>query len=505
REAQREAQREAEHKLKETGVYSLRQWDVYDKKEQVNPLVRAVLNAALDAIRSYEKKEEEERQRQLREEEQRRQVGETLSGVYESVFNATWNHVMKVSGDSEGVGMEVREGRPSREWTDKEVKYFPLGGAIKGKSKKSTSAKGVAKTKGPLAELIVLHSEKGWPYDVFEELGECDCYVTREIVRVWMIVETDIKNWLVQNAGRVRATLRLLIGTPGIGKSMGTGSYLLYQLLHYDKERLPVVAYFVSGKMYLFDKVRNQVRFYRSQKEAEAIISMLSKSVRGYIIYDVAKQGSEPSIDMPPTAWGMILLSSPNKDNFKGWEKRRRARRTIIECPSMSELKAMCVWIHRDKAEKKKQKEWKVVEERISNVGPIPRYIFCSESEYGDRLDAVDEALSCITPSNAELYFGVNKEGSWQGQDPCHKLVEIKRVSTGRGTEKYYNDPLTNPIRDRIRDRVGDALDTSALLMSLLLPFEEMVPKIMETFAVAAFLHEEFVKRVHKKLKEIVP
>ncbi|KEG11935.1 retrotransposon hot spot (RHS) protein [Trypanosoma grayi] len=489
REVQRELLRKAERKLKETGVYSLQQWDVYDKKEQVIPLVRGVLNAALSVAKNKSPLLN----------------GEVMTEAYESVLNVTWSHVVEVPGHSEGVGMEVREGKPSREWTDSEVGYLLPGGASKGKNKESTSAEGVADPQELCVELMVLHSEKGWPYDVFEELGECDCYVTREVDRVWKIVETDIENWLVQNAGRVRATLRLLIGTPGIGKSMGVGSYLLYQLLHYDKERLPVVAYFVAGKMYLFDKVRNQVRFYRSQTEAEAIISMLSKSVRGYIIYDVAKQGSEPSIDMPPSTWGMILLSSPNEVNFKGWEKQKRALRNIINCPSMSDLRAMSLWIHRDRPAEEQEKEWKVVEERINNVGPIPRYIFGSESEYNGRLKAVETALTCITPSNAELYFGVHKGCSWQGQDLCQMLGKITRYSAPGEAEYYCNDPLAPAIREAIRYRAGDALDTSAALMSLLLPFDEMVPKIMEKFAVVAFLHEEFVKRVHKKLKEIVP
>ncbi|KEG06939.1 retrotransposon hot spot (RHS) protein [Trypanosoma grayi] len=176
-----------------------------------------------------------------------------------------------------------------------------------------------------------------------------------------------------------------------------------------------------------------------------------------------------------------------------------------MDCPSMSELKAMSLWIHRDKPEEEQEKEWKVVEERISNVGPIPRHIFCSEIKYNGRLKAVEAALTRITPSNADLYFGVHKEGSWQGQDPCHKLVKITRYSAPGEAEYYCNDPLAPSIRKTIKDRVGDALDTSAALMSMLLPFDEMVPKIMEKFAVGAFLHEEFVKRVHKKLKEIVP
>ncbi|KEG06094.1 retrotransposon hot spot (RHS) protein, partial [Trypanosoma grayi] len=412
-----EAQSEAEPKLKETGVYSLRQWDVYDKKEQVNPLVRGVLNAALDAIRRYEE-EGEERRRQLRDEDKRRQVREPLPGVYESIFNATWNHVVEVPGDSEGVGMEVREGRPSREWTDEEVGYVSLGGAIKGKSKKSTSAEGMAKTKEPLAELIVLHSEKGWPYTWLMAEASCDCHIGRETERVWRIIKRDVDEWFACRGGDDEGPeKRLLIGTPGIGKSMGTGSYLLYQLLHYDKERLPVVAYFIKDYVFIFHNARGEeqgrVEYYDNLEEGRRAVVRLSLTVRGYIIYNVAKQGSEPHHALPPTAWGMIVVSSPNEENFKGWYKQSEALCIIIDCPKKSELKARCMWIHHDKAEKEQQKEWKVVEERISKVGPIPRCVFCSEIEYRGRIDAVDEALSCITPSNADLYFGVHKGCAW--------------------------------------------------------------------------------------------
>ncbi|KEG13455.1 retrotransposon hot spot (RHS) protein [Trypanosoma grayi] len=226
----------------------------------------------------------------------------------------------------------------------------------------------------------VLHSEKGWPYDVFEELEERDCYVTREIVRVWKIVENDIENWLVQNAAGVRATLRLLIGTPGIGKSMGAGSYLLYQLLHYDKKRRPVVAYIVADYVYLFDKTRGEgqgrVEYYDNLEGGVSAVVDLSLTVRGYIIYDVAKQRSEPHHALPPSTWGMILLSSPNEVNFKGWGKRQKTLRIIIDCPKKSKLKAMCVGIHRDKPEEDQQTEWKVVEERINNAVQLPRHIF---------------------------------------------------------------------------------------------------------------------------------
>ncbi|KEG07263.1 retrotransposon hot spot (RHS) protein, partial [Trypanosoma grayi] len=341
------------YELQNKGVYSLRQWDVYDKKEQVIPLVRGVLNSALDAIRSYEKKEE--RRRKLREEEQRQKVGESLSGAYESVFNATWNHVMKVPGDSEGVGMRVRKGKPSREWTDKEVGYVPLGGAVgtngsnanrenmaktkePRENEEGTSAEGMADPNKPPAELMVLNSEKGWPYTWLMPEASCDCHIGREMERVWRIIKRDVDEWFESRGGDDEGPKkRLLIGTPGIGKSMGTGSYLLYQLLHYDKERLPLVAYFIKDFVYIFDKTKGEgqgrVGYYDNLEEGRRAVVDLSLTVRGYIIYDVAKQGSEPHHALPPKGWGIFVLSSPNKDNFKGWEKQWGARRIIMNCP----------------------------------------------------------------------------------------------------------------------------------------------------------------------------
>ncbi|KEG12216.1 retrotransposon hot spot (RHS) protein, partial [Trypanosoma grayi] len=472
--------RRALDKLNETGVYSLQQWDVYGKKEQVIPLVGGMLNVSLSVAKN----------------ESPLLKGEVMMGVYESVFNATWNHVVEVPGDSEGIGMRVRKGKPSREWTDEEVEYFPPGTVYE--NEEGTSAEGMADPQEPRAELMVLNSEKGWPYTWLMAKTMCDCHIGRETERVWRIVKRDVDEWFACRGGNDAGPgKRLLVGTPGIGKSMGTGSYLLYQLLHYDEELLAVVAYVIKDYVFIFHKARGEeqgrVEYYKNLEGGVGAVVDLSLTVRGYIIYDVAKQGSEPHHALPPKGWGMIVVTSPNEDNFMGWEKQRRALRIIIDCPETSELNARCVWINRDKAEKQQQKEWKVVEERIEHIGPLPRYIFCSEIEYRGRVKAVGKALTCITPSNAELYFGVNKEGSWEGQDPCHKLVKITRYSAPGEPECYCNDPLAPAIGGKIRVRVGDAVDASAVLMSLLLPFDEMVPKIMEKFAVAAFLHEEFV------------
>ncbi|PWU92841.1 putative retrotransposon hot spot protein (RHS) [Trypanosoma cruzi] len=71
---------------------------------------------------------------------------------------------------------------------------------------------------------------------------------------------------------------RVLIGTPGIGKSVAAGSYLLYQLLHCDVEKSQVVVHcFGGGDAYVSDKTTRAVTRYGDE---DMCISEL-KSLRG--------------------------------------------------------------------------------------------------------------------------------------------------------------------------------------------------------------------------------
>ncbi|KAH9601007.1 Trypanosome RHS [Trypanosoma melophagium] len=102
---------------------------------------------------------------------------------------------------------------------------------------------------------MVLTSEIGWPYTKFSMKESCDIYVNKEVMRTCHKILKDLDEYFVDNVhAKKEPTPYVLIGTPGIGKSFAAGSFLLYQLLHYDAERLPVVAYFIHGGAYLFEK-----------------------------------------------------------------------------------------------------------------------------------------------------------------------------------------------------------------------------------------------------------
>ncbi|EKF98281.1 retrotransposon hot spot (RHS) protein, putative, partial [Trypanosoma cruzi] len=124
--------------------------------------------------------------------------------------------------------MRVHEGKP-----EQSLPYKKAGNAIE--ENDAVQQFGAAP---PV--LMVLASEKGWPYsrNTIQDLRK-DVFVNCELDRVWQIVKGDVTAWFSSHGGTdFKFERRVLIGTPGIGKSMNAGSYLLYQLLQYDVKKL---------------------------------------------------------------------------------------------------------------------------------------------------------------------------------------------------------------------------------------------------------------------------
>ncbi|PWU92227.1 putative retrotransposon hot spot (RHS) protein [Trypanosoma cruzi] len=191
----------------------------------------------------------------------------------------------------------------------------------------------------------------------------------------------------------------------------------LYQLLQYDAEKLPVVLYVIGSKSFLLDKTSRTVTQYPTDEMSRSVISSLwQRGMKGYIIYDVAMKGTPPATTFAPPQWGMIVLTTPNENNFEGWRKHKGAAPIIINCPDRTDVKAMCFWEeHNGQVEEEEEKQareqakyWETVEERMDKVGPIPRCIF-NESEYGIRLTAIGKAVKDINASNATDYMGVGR------------------------------------------------------------------------------------------------
>ncbi|KAF8293031.1 putative retrotransposon hot spot (RHS) protein [Trypanosoma cruzi] len=421
------------NRLYDKGMYDLLKWLVAtaEVKASVHGATKRFLDAAAEEARNPKKPS----------------APRYLEGLYESVYNARWHHVVEVPG-GEGMGMEVREGEPPQSWT-----YKAVGETLE-------KDDGVQQSGAPRPKLMVLTSEKGWPYSWKwkENKSTRDCYVNCEVDRVWQIVKGDLTE-LLSTHGRTdfEPNWRLLIGTPGIGKSMNAGSYLLYQLLQYDVEKLQVVAYSFGGStMYVFDKTIKTVTKYVGRGASRNVFYYLDAlKMKGYFIYDVTEKGIPPASWLAPCGeWGMIVVASPKVGNYDKWETQARAERIIMNCPDEMDVKAMCAWMKRDETKEKKAECWKMAEKRMEKVGPILRYIF-DANKFIAHSAAIEDALEGIKSRDGEKHFIPRGVRLWYSEDPSQKLVRVVRARGEVGTEGFLNAPISVCLGRRIPQYFG--------------------------------------------------
>ncbi|CCD20933.1 hypothetical protein, conserved in T. vivax, partial [Trypanosoma vivax Y486] len=283
-------------------------------------------------------------------------------------------------------------------------------------------------------EVFVLTSAMGWPYTRFIPANARCVFVRREMVRVWRVVEEQIQMW-PNCTHRCLNKPYILLGTPGIGKSFGCGSYLLYELLHYDAAKVPAVAYFVDGSAYIFHKtgaMAGRVVFYMKAGDALSAMDKITagnikieqaesgegevkrREMDGYIIFDVSGT-FVPYSQFLLCRWGCIVLSSPNTKNFAEWKKQNSALPIYINCYSRREIMAFYAFQERcvlrtDEeyvgAREQIESRWTEIRTRIRGVGPLPRYIF-DKDVFDDRLEEVEKALKSITKIDMERYVEI--------------------------------------------------------------------------------------------------
>ncbi|CCD18303.1 retrotransposon hot spot protein (RHS), putative, partial [Trypanosoma vivax Y486] len=299
--------------LRRQGIAGLLQWGVADENADAKRAVRDALAddvlwntvcGLLDAAFSVAK-DAEARERALAS---RNAAAVAMPGVFESVFEATWSYVESGVADKP-LGMRVASGRPKSVWSFAEVSKTPL----------HLPTENVDEERDDGLEVLVLTSEKGWPFTLFcipatvdgtafQMMHATDVVVRRESVRVWNIVRADLDAWLVRKERL--PTPFVLLGSPGIGKSFGVGSHLLYELLHYTPGKLDVVTFLVRETMYIFYLPRGgeagRVERYRKDDGVERITRLWRAGCRGYMILD-AKETMDLPTCLPSGSWGSIV------------------------------------------------------------------------------------------------------------------------------------------------------------------------------------------------------
>ncbi|KAF5217452.1 hypothetical protein ECC02_009665 [Trypanosoma cruzi] len=433
-------------KLTDGNVMFLENWREFKDKATVTPLARKKFDDALTQIRKEVARwEAEERAKQRAEEDVRQDTEEKttkLEGFYESVYGAKWGHVLgfydnKIFEDR----MEIHEGKPPQSWT-----YKTEGPTFE-------KDDGVEQFRPPRPRLMVLTSDKGWPYSWRENKPIVDCYVNCEVERVWQIVERDLED-LSNPFGGYGPTLRqrILIGTPGIGNSMNAGSYLLYQLLHCNAEKIQVVVHcFGEDEAYVFDKTTKTVTKYVGSEASESVVSSLSqRGMKGYIIYDVPTNGSQLPISFSPsTGWGTIVLASPKVRDIREFVRQRISRQITMNCPEEMDVKAMCAWMKRDWTTQGQEKYWRMVSHQMLFLGPILRYIFDAK-DFSKRYNELDRVLRSIKSRDDVVCVTYEAVTAWFTENPFHKLMYVKRETVRFGAEDFKTDLLSGHLADRV-------------------------------------------------------
>ncbi|RNC35671.1 putative retrotransposon hot spot (RHS) protein, partial [Trypanosoma cruzi] len=424
-------------KLADGHLNYLEDWIEFKEKDTVTPPTRKKLNDALTQIRKEVARwEAEERAKRMAEENVRQDTEEKttkLEGFYESVYGAKWGHVLGFYDDKiRKTRMEVHEGKPPQSWTyKKEGLTFEKDD-------------GVEQFSPPCPRLMVLTSDKGWPYSWRENKPIVDCYVNCEVDRAWRIVKDDLKD-------SSSPEKRVLVGTPGIGKSMNAGSYLLYQLLHYDAEKIQVVVHCFGGDVaYVFDKTTKTVTKYVGSKASESVVSSLSqRGMKGYIIYDVPTNEAQLPISFAPsTGWGTIGLASPKVRDVYEFARQRESYRIIMNCPEGMDVKAMCAWMKRDGTPQEQEKYWRMVCQQMDFLGPIPRYIFDAK-EFSKRYNELDRVLRSIKSRADANYITFEAMRAWCTENPFYKLMRVNRERGIFGSEAFNTDSLSYHLTNR--------------------------------------------------------
>ncbi|EKG00872.1 retrotransposon hot spot (RHS) protein, putative, partial [Trypanosoma cruzi] len=357
----------------------------------------------------------------------------------------------------------------------------------------------------PRLRLMVLTSEKAWPHPYRDAIN--DCYVNCEVDRVWQIVKGDLTE-LFNSIPEDQFTPhpRVLIGTPGIGKTMAAGSYLLYQLLHYDAELLPVVVFFFYGsEAYVFNKTTETVtRYMDKSMMIKAVKELSRRGMKGYIIYDVGGRLDIPSPFLPPGGWGMLLVATPETTSYIHWANEKRAVRIIMNCPDESDVKAMCVWKKRNQPPPQQAEYWREVKGRMDKLGPILRYIL-DERSYTYWITNCHNLVDGTTSWGIQRYFVFGTSKLWEGNNVLEYLARIVRVRGERHGESPLNVPITAHLASKTLCMLAELMTQAEFNLFVSRIRDCLMHANFGKCAMFAFLNVAFMAATRRKLKELRP
>ncbi|PWU99921.1 putative retrotransposon hot spot (RHS) protein [Trypanosoma cruzi] len=189
---------------------------------------------------------------------------------------------------------------------------------------------------------------------------------------------------------------------------------------------------------------------------------------------------------------------------MSGGQKKMDATAIVTNCPEENDVRAMCIWMKRNRPLQEQAEYWREVRGRMNNVGPILRFIFGKQA-YDDRIKACQQAVDGSTASELERNLGIGCCYSSNDSDLSRKLVRVVRVRRGNNIESPLNLLISPHLERETLSRLENEMKQSDFIFFVLRFWDYAPPYLIEKCAVSAFLNEDFLRAIRLKIKELWP
>ena len=189
-------------------------------------------------------------------------------------------------------------------------------------------------------------------------------------------------------------------GSPGIGKSCDLNAIFIDLLSHLGEDDWPSVVLFrVEESLYTFTASGvTQARFTYSELEE---YSRRYKNTDSVLILELQESETDPVVNMP---FILAVSESDLNSRLKTIEKTRGYTLMLVTPPDIEEVclmaeASMGICPKNDIFEdKSKEDAVSIVRERALQVGAIPRYLFCDDNDFKQRLGDMKSSASVSLP-----------------------------------------------------------------------------------------------------------
>ncbi|PWU82914.1 putative retrotransposon hot spot (RHS) protein [Trypanosoma cruzi] len=161
----------------------------------------------------------------------------------------------------------------------------------------------------------------------------------------------------------------------------------------------------------------------------------------------------------------MIVVTPPDKNEYERWTKKMDAIEIVIDCPGENDVRAMCIWMRRNRPLQEQAEHWKEVRGRMNNVGPILRFILGKQA-YDDRIKACQQTVDGSTASELERNLGIGCCYSPIDSDLSRKLVRVVRVRRGNSIESPLTVLISSHLERETLSRLESEMKQSDLFFS---------------------------------------